>query len=162
MGFGVIMHDRDDASGSNIMHTQWPDTMNADTPSSWAQLSFGQAFYTPPAAIPQGEVIIRHGKDGIIVVDGAVGGHTICGEHVDHWSEWGEANYAGYSQFNIQNQWDISDWPCFSKYYVTFPLDAVPPGKIILSATLTLTLFGNAGGGHWGEPPDSFIKVFSM
>jgi len=26
---------------------------------------------------------------------------------------------------NVQNQSDISDWPCFSKYYVTFPLDAV-------------------------------------
>jgi hypothetical protein len=161
-GLGVIMHDRDDATGSNITHTIWPETMTPDTPNSWAHLSFGQASYNPPTSIPTGEVFIRHGKDGAVVVDAAVGGHTICGEHVDHWTGWGEANYAGYSQFNIQNQWDISDWPCFSKYYITFPLDSVPLGKIILSAKLALTLFGNAGGGHWGEPPDSYIKVFSV
>ena len=161
-GLGVIMHDRDDAQGATINHKTWPEAMTGNTPGSWGQLSFGKAIYTPPTSTPEGEVIIRHGKDGANVIDAAVGGHTICGDNVDHWTEWGNTNYAGYSQFNIQNQWDISDWPCFSKFYITFPLGAVPPGKVILSATLTLTLFGNAGGGSWGEPPDSYIEVFSV
>ncbi len=161
-GLGAILHDRDDASGSILNHTVWPETQNPDIPNTWAQLSFGKATYTPPLVLPEGEVMIRHGGNGANVVDAAVGGHTICGDDVDHWTEWGETNYAGYSQFNIQNQWDISDWPCFSKFYVTFPLDAVPAGKVILSATLTLTLFGNSGGGSWGEPPDSYIEVFSI
>ena len=156
------MHDRDDAQGATINYKTWPEAMTGNTPGSWGQLSFGKAIYTPPTSTPEGEVIIRHGKDGANVIDAAVGGHTICGDNVDHWTEWGNTNYAGYSQFNIQNQWDISDWPCFSKFYITFPLGTVPPGKVILSATLTLTLFGNAGGGSWGEPPDSYIEVFSV
>jgi hypothetical protein len=61
------------------------------------------------------------------------------------WTEWGNANYAGYTQFNIQNQWDIADFMCFSRYYVTFPLTSVPAGKSIVSARVTMNLFGNAG-----------------
>ncbi|UCH60699.1 MAG: DNRLRE domain-containing protein, partial [Anaerolineales bacterium] len=74
----------------------------------------------------------------------------------------GNTNYASYSQINVQNQWDISDWPCFSKFYITFPLDTLPKGKTIISAKLSMTLFGNAGGGNWGDPPDSFIQVLTV
>lgn len=161
-GLGAILHDRDDAAGSILQHTIWPEAFNPASPNTWAQLSYGKTTYIPPAVAPSGEVTIRHGNNGVVVQDAAVGGHTTCGDGLDHWTEWGEANYGGYSQFNVQNQWDISDWPCFSKFFITFPLDTVPPGKIILSATLTLTLFGNAGGGSWGEPPDSYIEVFSV
>ena len=38
----------------------------------------------------------------------------------------------------------MSDWPCFSRYYVSFPLDALPANRAIVSATLTLHQFGNA------------------
>ncbi|GAJ18138.1 unnamed protein product [marine sediment metagenome] len=34
--------------------------------------------------------------------------------------------------------------------------------KVIISATLTMYLTGNAGGGVWGEPPDSYIQVFAV
>jgi hypothetical protein len=64
---------------------------------------------------------------------------------MDAWNQWGNANYAGYTQFNIQNQWDVADFMCFSKYYVTFPLSAVPAGKSIVSARVRLSMFGNAG-----------------
>ena len=56
----------------------------------------------------------------------------------------------------------MADWPCFSKFYITFPLDKIPPGKVILSAALTLNFFGNAGGGQWGPPPKSLIQVFTV
>ena len=91
-------------------------------------------------------------------------GDKVCGAPYgpDYWPGWGNANYAGEDQINIQNQWDIADWPCFSKYYVTFPLDALPKGKLITSATLTMYMFGTAGGGQWGEPPDFYIQAFTV
>jgi hypothetical protein len=136
--------------------------METNIPSTWGQMRFGVPGYNPPSSLTKGTVTIREGLDSTIVEDAHVGGHTICGEHVDHWTEWGNANYAGYDQINVQNQWDISDYPCFSKYYVTFPLESLPPGKTIISATLTMVLFGNAGGGVWGEPPDSYIQTLTV
>jgi hypothetical protein len=86
-----------------------------------------------------------------------------CGnDGTDKWTDWGNANYAGDYQINIQNQWDISDWPCFSKFYISFPLDSIPPGQTVLSASLTMNLLGTAGGGPCGPPPDSYIEVFTV
>jgi hypothetical protein len=62
----------------------------------------------------------------------------------DFFPTWGALNYAGKTFLNIQHLDPISEWPCFSKYYVTFPLDSVPEGKVVLSATMTLYQFGNA------------------
>jgi hypothetical protein len=50
----------------------------------------------------------------------------------------------------------VADWPCFAKYYVTFPLDSIPRSKTIVSATLTLHQFGNAGG---AQAQPSWIQV---
>jgi hypothetical protein len=159
---GVIVHDRDDASGTPIPDKSWPEEMQPDNPATWGEMAFGMRHYVRPALYPSHAVTIRHGLDGATVTDAHVGGHGNCGSGLDHWSEWGAANYAGYSQITIQNQWDISDYPCFSKYYVTFPLESLPPDLVILSATLTLNLIGNAGGGEWGLPPDSYIQVLSI
>ena len=161
-GMAVAVHDRDDASGTQIPDQTWPETLETIVPSTWGQMRFGVPRYNPPSSLSKGIVTIRDGLDGATVEDAHVGGHTTCGENVDHWTEWGNANYAGFDQINIQNQWDISDFPCFSKYYVTFPLDALPPGKTIISATLSMVLFGNAGGGVWGEPPDSYIQALTV
>lgn len=160
--FAISLHDRDDESGEAIPDQVWPAHLQSEQPTTWGILHFGVPAYQPPPTLIQGAVTIREGLEGAIVEDAHVGGHTICGENVDHWSEWGEVNYAGYEQINIQNQWDIADWPCFSKYYITFPLNSLPPEVEIVSATLTMTLFGNAGGGEWGEPPDSYIQVFTL
>ena len=164
-GLAIRVHDRDDESGTPIPDQVWPEAMEPDIPSTWGEMHFGIPGYSPPRSIAESETIIRHGLNGVTVEDAHVGGHTTCGADVDHWSEWGEANYAGYEQINIQNQWDIADYPCFSKYFVTFPLESLPafsPDKVIISATLTMTLFGNAGGGEWGEPPDSYIQVLTV
>jgi hypothetical protein len=65
-------------------------------------------------------------------------------------------------QVNVQNQRDMADWPCFAKYLVTFPLGTLPAGKVILSATLTLRQFGNAGQG-WTPPPEpSYLQVLTL
>jgi hypothetical protein len=100
----------------------------------------------------------------VVVEDGAVGGHTVCGEGLDPWTEWGETPQAGFDQFNIQNQADIADWQCFSKFYITFPLDSLPPDGTIRSASIILHQFG--GSGTHPDCPSlpnrSLIQVFSI
>jgi hypothetical protein len=159
----VALHDRDSADGNPPIGDQvWPEVMQANDPSTWGILHFGIPSFEPPIVEPQGVTTIRHGLNGAQVIDTHVGGHGNCGDGLDHWTEWGEKNWGGWTQFNVQNQWDISDYPCFSKYYVTFPLQEIPTGKVIYDAKLSFFLFGNAGGGTWGEPPDSFIQVFTV
>lgn len=162
-GLGLIVHDRDDASGTPIPTAVWPESLRPDVPATWGRLRFGLPVYTPPPARPRGTVLIRHRLNGAIVRDASVGGYTVCGEGRDFWTQWGDTTEDFYnperSDLNIQNQVDIADWPCFSKYYVTFPLDALPPGKAILSATLTLHLIGNAGGAN---APRSWIQVLTV
>ncbi len=162
-GLALVLHDRDDRAGTSIPDQTWPEAVNTQRPSTWGQLVFGLPGYTPPAAVPGEVVIVRQGVDGAVVVDAHVGGHTTCGEGLwpDIFSNWGEANYAGYAQINIQNQWDVADWPCFSKYYVSFPLDALPSGKTVISATLTVYLFGNAGY-EPGDSQPSLIQAFTV
>lgn len=164
-GLAFSVHDRDDATGTPIPDRTWPKTIDTRRPASWGQLVFGQPAYSTPPAIPAEVVTVRHGLNGASVVDAHVGGNFTCGAGIDHWSEWGEANYSGndqnLSQINVQNQWDVADWPCFSKYYVTFPLDALPPGRQVISATLSMSLFGNAGYNP-GDARPSLIQALTV
>lgn len=162
-GLGLTLHDRDDSSGTPIPDQVWPEILDPETPSTWGEMSFGPPpSYAPQPAEASGSVTIRHGAGGAVVPDGMVGGGTTCAEGVDFWSQWGETSYADSGFLNIQNQADVADWPCFSKYYVTFPLNGVPQNQVIISATLTLYQFGNSGGGTWGDPYPSLVQVFSL
>ena len=161
-GMAVTLFDRDNPTDTLIPAKSWPSAMSPVHPESWGKLAFGIPAYSPPSVIPSGTTIIRHQLNGATVVDGMVGGSSICGTGLDFWTEWGEATYAGASQVNIQNQFDVSDWPCFSKYYVTFPLDTIPSDAAVISATLTLYQFGGAGGGAYGKPSASLIQVFTL
>ena len=162
-GMAVLLHDRDDAAGTPISDQKWPESALPESPATWAQLVFGRPSYRHALAIPRAVTTIRQGLNGAVVPDAAVGGNTNCGRGMDYWSQWGDRNYAGLEYFNVQNQYDISDWPCFSKYYVTFPLDGLPAGKIIISATLQLHQFGNAGGVGWDPgPTPSYIQVLTV
>lgn len=146
----VITHDRDSLAGPSV-----------DT--SWSgNLRFGVPVYNAPAIASDGVKIIYDKLNGAHVVDGEVGGHTICGDDMisDFWRLWGNRNYAGNEQVNVQNQWDVSDWPCFSKFYITFPLNSLPQGTQIISATYQMYLFGTSGWGQYGTPPDSYIQAF--
>ena len=163
-GLAVALHDRDDAGNTPIDDQVWPETMDPQRPATWGQLVFGMPTYTKPFVVPAGTATIRHGLDGATVVDADVGGSSVCGGPAapDYFSTWGTLNYAGKDFLNIQNQGDIADWPCFSKYYVTFPLDRVPPNQAIISATLTLYLWGGAGAGYVPGPQPSLIQVLSI
>ena len=158
-GLAVTVYNRNDAAGTPISPQIWPESMNANLPASWGQLHFGLPIYTPPPATPGQVATIRNGL-GMTVTDSAVGGHFTCGEGLELWSQWGVANYAGKDAFNIQNEADISDWHCFSKYYVTFPLSSLPVGKTVISATLTLHQYGQAGAP--GAAHYSIIQVFTV
>lgn len=159
-GLALKVHDRDNKDDGPLTAQVWPPAFQETVPASWGQLAFGLPEFQVVNARPGGTVKIRHGSNGARVVDAMVGGGTNCGDHL-RWGEWGWRNWAGTKEINIQNQGDLADWLCFSKYYVTFPLDSVPPGKVLISAKVTLYQFGNAGGGQWGDPPDSVIQVLT-
>jgi hypothetical protein len=116
--------------------------------------------YSPEPATSEEAITLRHKLNGISVPDAAVGGTTgnLCpGDENFIWSEWGNLNFANSADFNIQNQSDVADWPCFAKYYVTFPLDRLPDDKVIISATVTLHQFG--GSGDPGQASPSLIQI---
>jgi len=163
-GVAIELHDRDDQQGTPISTQTWPPQFDANKPDSWNQIHFGLPVFLPPQATNLETITIRHNLNGVVVEDAHVGGHTVCGQ--DYWPDffdgWGDANYAGYDQINIQNQADVADWPCFSKFYITFPLDQIPAGKVIVSAELLMDQFGNSGQG-WEPPPQpSLIQVLTV
>lgn len=156
-GLGLTTHDEDGTAHEN---RSWPEGLSSTSPASWGQMRFGLPGYTPPGGVtPSDTVTIRHGENGAVVPDGHVGGGTNCGGFPPFWNTWGSFNYAGEFQMNIQNQWNLGDWGCFSKYYVTFPLDALPPGQAVVSANLTMYHFGNSLP---SQAQPSLIQVFTV
>lgn len=143
---GLTLHDRDSRAGPPNPNQHWPPAFDPAQTSTWGELHFG--IPTAPAPDLQQAtttITLRHGLNGLNVTDVAVGGGATCGDGLDFWRAWGDSTRdAGRSDFNIQNQSDIADWPCFAKYYVTFPLDSLPAGRTIVSAELILHQFGNA------------------
>src|SRR3989442_13948746 len=89
-----------------------------------------------------------------------VRGSLGCGNHgLNRWTQVGGQSYSGATRVNIQNEWDISDWNCFSKFYISFPLTSLPGGKVVVSARVTLYEYGNAG--QVGKANPSLIEVAS-
>lgn len=156
----LLTHDRDSQAGPPLADQRWPEGQDRDNPASWAYLRFGIPAYTPPEIRNVQTTVIRQGLNGATVKDTAAGGGFVCGmDNADIWSQWGYRNFGGQSQFNIQNQWDESDWPCFSKYFVTFPLSSIPAGKTIRSAKLILRLYG---GSDPSQAPNSAIQMLRV
>jgi hypothetical protein len=159
-GISVVVHDRDSASGPMNPDTAWPDTMSTDRPASWGRLRFGLPGYTlPTPVVMQGTTVVRQGLNGSVVQDAVVGGNTLCGGSLsDYFVQWGNLNYAHVPVFNVQNVEHVSEWPCFSKVFTTFPLTSLPTGKEIISATLTLHHSGNPGP----APESAYIQVLTV
>jgi hypothetical protein len=159
-GLGVVLHNRDDAANATpIADEKWPGEMNENQPVTWGQLRYGLLTYTRPSASARQTVTVRQGLNGAIVPDAAVGGTTtnLCpGGSNFVWNEWGNANFGGALDFNIQNQSDLADWPCYAKYYVTFPLSQVPANKAIVSATLILHEWGSSA------PDDAEVSLIQV
>jgi hypothetical protein len=161
---GVSIHDRDDQDNTPISDQIWPEAFRSSDPRTWGNLHFGFSTYSPPSNDYDAYTIVENGVDGAIVRDAHVGGAFLCGAGMERWTQWGNMNYESVdpTQINIQNQRDVADWTCFSKYFTTFPLDAVPEGSTIVSATLTMYHFGNSGIGLEPPPMRSWIQVFTI
>jgi hypothetical protein len=160
-GAAIELHDRDDQQGSPIPIKTWPQIVDVNKPNTWNQIHFGLPMFSPPQATNLETITIRHNLDGTIVGDAHVGGHTVCGQDYspDFFDGWGDANYAGYDQINIQNQADVADWPCFSKFYITFPLNDIPPGKTITAAEFIMYQFGNSDP---SQAQSSLVQVLTI
>lgn len=162
-GMGVQVFDRDDEAGTAISPQVWPETFNSNQPATWGQLHFGLPTYVPPPVSNTGQVTIRHRLNGAVVKDAGVGGYTTCGAGTDYWNNWGDKNEGYYNpdrtDFNIQNQANVDDYPCFSKAYFSFPLTYIPPGKVIVSATLKIHMYGNS---YPAEAQPSLIQVLEI
>lgn len=162
----LVMHDRDSENESLFQETYWPEDMQTNQPRTWGALGFGMPSYLPPSISIAGTTTIRNKLNGAVVPDAAIGGTTgnLCPDDYDYiWYQWPNTNFGFSKDMNIQNQSDLVDWPCFSKYYIKFPLDGIPANKIILSANLTLFQWGNSGalsGPNLSQP--SYIHVFSV
>jgi hypothetical protein len=159
-GLGIKLHDRDSATGPMEPDQSWPDGMSSDQPATWGQLHFGLPSYGLPSPVTkQSTTVVRQGLNGVTVQDAVVGGNTLCGGNLsDYFVQWGNLNYAHSTVFNVQNIEATSEWPCFSKAYITFPLDSLPAAKSVISATLTLYHSGNPGP----PPGPAYIQVLSV
>ena len=164
-GLGISVHDRDTATGPMSPLKTWPENLADSQPGTWGQLRFGIPTYAPLPTVARGSTIIRQGLNGVTVPDAAVGGtiNNMCPGTVSViWNQWANFSDPTNMQVNVQNQGNVADWPCFAKYFVAFPFNTVPAGKVIISATLTLHQFGNAGAG-WNPPPEtSYLQVLSV
>jgi hypothetical protein len=160
-GASITLHDRDDAGGSTISKKYWVEGFDDSRSHTWGQLSFGLPKFTPPPVSNPQTYTISNGLNAAQVTDGVVGGNTQCGQGLDYWTEWGDHAYPHVMYMNVQNQGNIDDWPCFSKFYITFPLDSLPTGKKIISATLTLHQAGQATG-FQNDPPEALNSLIQV
>src|SRR5204862_2394988 len=134
---------------------------NDGVPSSWGALVFGLSTYQAPQTTNNATYTVRNGLNNQVVSDGMVGGSLGCYNHgLNRWAGLGGQSYPAASRFNIQNEWDISDWNCFSKFYISFPLTSLPTGQGVVSAKVTLYEFGNSG--TKGKTVPSLIQVASV
>lgn len=171
-GLAVVLHDRDSAGGPPVADKGWPEAVDTNSPSTWGRLRWAIPTYTPPSSTLGGTVVIQHQylnnvpNAGLVVTDADLGGtvsNQCPGDSNFIWNQWGNATYPGATGLNVQNQDDISDWPCFAKIYLTFPISPVPTGGVIRSATLTLHQFGGSGDAINGDPAtDNLIQVLSV
>jgi hypothetical protein len=161
---GLQVMDRDGSAGAMMPIHFWPEDFSASDPTSWGLARFGLPAYTPMPSSPGGTIQVRHRLNGTVVQDASAGGYAVCGEGTDFFSEWGDKTERYYNQegadYNVQNQADVADWPCFSKIYLRFPLTAIPPGKVIRQARLYLHQFGQAGAS--GQAVASIIQVLTV
>jgi hypothetical protein len=96
-------------------------------------------------------------------IDAMLGGAFDCGApaYPDYFTKWGALNWLGSTQVNVQAQWDIADWPCYSKLATKWSLAGVPPNATIVSATLTYEQFGNAGY-TYGDTLTTTLQAFEV
>lgn len=142
-GLGVQLYDRDDNPPAGYVPPDyWPETFLTGNPSTWGELHFGPAQYQPPRAVAEGTTVIRAATPlDNTVEDAWMGGGGTCGAGHNGGSE---INHGDDTGLFVGSELQPTHFPCFNKSYLRFSLGAIPPGKVILSATLTLHHWGGA------------------
>jgi hypothetical protein len=98
----------------------------------------------------EGAITIRNASvDDDVTEDAWMGGGGTCSSGHEGGTE---LNHGDSTSLFTGSEIAPTHFPCFNKSYLRFFLDAIPPGKVILSATLTLHLFGNAGVPGQAQP----------
>jgi hypothetical protein len=158
----VQVQNRDNGTAPKALPAKWwPISASETTPSSWGQLVFGIPTYQPLHVSATSIYTVRNKLNNQVVTDDMVGGSLSCGNRgLNRWTQWGAQSYPGASRVNIQNETFISDWNCFSKFYITFPLSSLPSGKGVAKATVTLYEYANAG--VQGQSNPSYIQVATI
>jgi len=154
------IQNQDSPNENQLTYKWWPTSGSDSAPSNWGAIIFGMPVYQPPHTSHPASYEIRNGFNNQVVTDAMVGGSLNCfNEGLNRWTQFGNQTYPGAVRVNIQNEWDISDFNCLSKFYITFPLTLLPPGQAVISAKVTLYEWGNAGG-H--APNPSLIQVATV
>jgi hypothetical protein len=84
------------------------------------------------------------------------GGGTCAGGH-----EGGsEVNHGDDAGLFTGSEVAVTHFPCFNKSYLRFSLDDIPADKVIMSAILTLHLWGNAGAPGQAQP--SWVHLYAV
>jgi hypothetical protein len=155
-GLGVQVYDRDQSSGSPLDPEVWPEAFSAGNPATWGELAFNPPAYEPPVAVVEGTATMRQGLNGIVEDAWLGGGGNCIGGH----NGGSEINHGDSGDLFTGSETAMTHFPCFNKSYLRFSLDDVPPGKVIVSATLTLHLWGNAGSS--GEAQASWVHLYTV
>lgn len=155
---GVQMFDRDDRPpAGQVAPEGWPETFDPASPASWGKLHFGEASYTPELAQQEGVTTIRAAStDDDTVEDAWMGGGGVCaGGHMGG----SEANHGNDTNLFVGSETAPTHFPCYNKSFLRFSLDTIPPGKEIISATLTLYHWGNADP---SQAQPSWVHLFTI
>jgi hypothetical protein len=159
-GLGVRLYDRDDQPPAGyVAPGHWPGTLDPNSPDTWGELHFGYADYQPPSVTPEGTTTIRATlREDNTVEDAWMGGGGTCSGGHEGGSE---TNHGSDTGLFVGTETSPTHFPCFNKSYLRFSLDAILPGKTVISASLTLHLWG-----HAGETPDlaqpSWVHLFTI
>jgi hypothetical protein len=156
---GVMLYDRDATPPEGyVAPDHWPETFNPNSPSTWGELHFGYASYTTPPTRDQSVTIVRalSETDNDSVVDAWMGGGGLCSSGHEGGTE---INHGDDDRLFVGTETQPTHFPCFNKSYLRFSLNAIPPGKVIVSATLTLHLWGSADP-SLAQP--SWVHLFSI
>lgn len=143
--FKVMVTDLDQNSVTST--AAWP-------PSGSGVLRWGLPNYAGGSTTGAQQAVIA------LSADSMVGGGTDCGtqDAPSYFPTWGNRNWGSALTANVQAQWDLADWPCFSKYYATWPVTSIPAGAQIVSATLEMRHFGNPGY-QIGDTGDTLMQL---
>ncbi len=155
-GVGVQLFDKDSSTGI-LTPEVWPENFDEGKPSTWAEFHFGDADYESSNETMTGSTTIRSSSPtDNTVEDSWMGGNGLCngGHEGDN-----EANYGDDTRLFVGTETAETHFPCFNKSYLRFSLDDVPDNKVILSATMTLHLWGNADP---TQAQPSWMHLFSI